>query len=1153
MKRFPPIKFGLVLAALLLLGLVSLTQAQIAPAEFLPGDDTLAPTAGDQSAPAIAQGDDAALAVWSDGRALVAVGGYEGETSRDIYGVRLDANGNVLDALPIAITAARSNQENPQVAWNGANWLVVFESYSLGGTGYYYQKSLAAVRVSPAGQVLDSQPIPIYGVAPTVGQWSLASDGNNWVVAFQGASASYDLMALRISPTGVVLDPPTHSLVPATYYVRSNLHLAYAGGVFLLTFNDAYVNGTYDTKAVRFDSNLTLLDATPISLLSVPLNGLASNASEFYIVWHQQQPNFSIAVTGSRVNPAGQKLDGDGVNISKTNQPQAYTTTAVVWDGANWKVTWGYNDAVSVARVNASGQLLDPGGVSVPGPSTGLTAATATGGVQLVWTAYNNSNNDVNTANISAGNVAGPNRTISVGAPMQLRADVATNGNGYMMVYRSLTASENRIMAQPLDANGLPVGLPVQLESGDSLTGPGSPAVAWNGALYMAAWGNSSGIVAQRLNPDGSQIDAAPFLVMTPGFGPADLEAMGDTFLVVGLQFGFNVEIINPIAARVRGSDGAVLDPTPKIIGGSYSSKPRVAVLGGRWLVAWQQNATHDNPSASTMAVFVNPDGTSLTPFSVYSYSTAGGNGIFDLGLASSGSVALAVQSAELSSGVETDLVARLINADGALQPAINLTPWIGNQYRPRAAWDGSQFVVVYQDQKNRLAEWSLEQLDARSDLFGMRIGSAGSIIDPQGFVFSASALAEAYPTVAAADSVSLIAGSVMRNQAPYTNYRVGYTRFGLDGNQWPVAMASASPADGDVPLTVNFSSAGSTDPDGALAAYLWDFGDGGASTEANPSHIYTTGGPFVATLTLTDDGGATATQTVLVKAVNPNQMPVANASADPASGPAPLAVTFYATGSYDPDGFLGNFYWTFGDGWDYWGSVAYHTFNAPGTYQVTLTVYDSQGATGTDSITVQVGQSNQPPVAVASADPTSGQAPLSVNFSSAGSTDPDGTIVAYAWNLGDGGSSSEANPSHTYQTPGAYNARLTVTDDQGGTDSDQVTITVNSSGCASNCLRSTAINLSYQARGSTATVNGRVTVKNENGANVQGATVYATWTLPSGATQSQSAVTNSRGIAQFRVRSGFGVYTLTVTDITKTGSTFDPANSVLSASITTS
>ena len=116
----------------------------------------------------------------------------------------------------------------------------------------------------------------------------------------------------------------------------------------------------------------------------------------------------------------------------------------------------------------------------------------------------------------------------------------------------------------------------------------------------MAAWNNASGVVARRLQPNGTPVDAAPFLVMNPGFGPADIEALGGDFLVVGLRCGINCQYVFPIAARVRGlrrrRPGPVADP----MGGTFCSSPRLAVLGGRWLLVWQANVTHDNSIAYT-------------------------------------------------------------------------------------------------------------------------------------------------------------------------------------------------------------------------------------------------------------------------------------------------------------------------------------------------------------------------------------------------------------------------------------------------------------------------------------------------------------------------------------------------------------------------
>ncbi|MEW5986196.1 MAG: PKD domain-containing protein [Chloroflexota bacterium] len=1134
----------LVLSLLLALAW-SASAASAMPAQFLPGDDVIGPAASDQLAPDVAAGGDLLLAAWGDERAFPSGASfYDYETSSDIYGMRLDASGNLLDDVPFVISQAPGSQENPKIAWNGANWLVVFESYAISGTGYYYEKSLEAVRVTPAGQVLDTTPIRIFGAVPFTGSWAVASDGLDWAVAFEGSASSSDLQAVRITAAGAV-ELPSTSLVDSTYYLRFNLRLAYAGGVYLLAWDEFY-----DTAAIRFDQNITPLDTTPITLLTgTTVNDLASNGSQFYIVWPQQQPNFTTAVTGSRVSTDGVKLDGNGVNISGPNQPQAYTTTNVAWDGAYWKVTWGYNNAVRLARVNSVGQVVDPGGIAISGPSTGPSAATSTAGIQLVWAAYVSYQNDVVSANISASNVAGPNQTLGIGGPMQVRPDVAVGSSGYMAVYSSYTGSTDRVLAQPLDANGLPLTAgPIQLDSGDNLYGPGAPKVAWNGSLYLVTWANSSGIVAQRIQQDGTLVDAAPFLVID-GIGSVDVAAVGDTFLVVGHQIGFNIQYIFPVAARVRGIDGVVLDPTPITLGGSYVQSIAVTTFGGRWLAAWQQNFTHDDPLANTMAAFVNTDGTHGNEFSVNSYySTAGGNGIFEVSVAASDNVALVVQSQELSSGVETDLRGRLINADGSMQALFNLTPWVGNQYRPRAAWDGSQFLVVYNEQKNRFAPWTLDQLDARSDLFGMRISEAGVIIDPQGFAFSTSPIGEAYPNVTAANGLAFLSASLMRNEAPYAAYRIGTWQVGAGGNDWPVAVADANTSGGDIPLTVNFSSAGSTDPDGTVSGYLWDFGDGATSTEANPSHTYTAAGKYVVTLTVTDNQGATSVNTVPIEATVPNQAPIAIAAAEPTSGPAPLDVTFFAEGSYDPDGSIGNIRWAFSDGGEYWGSTAYHTFYQAGTWLVTLTVYDNRGATGTTTLTIEVLPPNQAPVAVATADPTSGDPPLTVNFTGSGSYDPDGAIVSYHWNFGDGGSSAEANPSHVYTSGGQYIATLTVTDNWGDSNSTQVTIDVT---CVSQCLRSSNITLTARRIGSSVQVTGKVYVVTETGARVKNALVYVTWTLPGGYTVDLSVYTNNQGIATFSTSSGRGTYTLTVTNITKAGYQFDPANSILSKSIT--
>jgi len=753
-------------------------SASVIPSRFLPGDEAISGAASDQTVPVIAAGGNMMLAVWSDKRSYPAGAPfYEFETAHDIYGMRLDASGNPIDTVSFVITQEAASQDNPQVVWNGTNWLVLFESYDLSGTGFYYQKSLEGVRVSPTGQVLDAKPIKIRGVSPVGLAWAAASDGTDWVVVFQTSDSSSAVEVLRITGAGVVQQPPK-TIIPSTYYLRFNFRLAYAAGVYLFAWGDFY-----DTLALRFDTNLNPLDAAPFTLITgYSPSALVSNGSQFFMTWVDQlPPQYIITVKGSRISTAGVKLDGAGLAISGNNSPQPYTTTGVAWDGTYWRVTWGFNNAVRVARVTTAGSVLDPGGVFVPGPMTGPTAGLSGGGVELVWFAPfdNLQQYDVFSAAIPATNTAGANQTLSKSAPMQVFSDTAIGSTGAMMTWRSDTSTTNRIMIQPLDLNGNPTtGAPIALEAGISTSGPGTPAIAWNGAMYLATWSNASGIVGQRLLQNGTLVDAAPFFVM-PGFGPVDAAALGNVFLVAGRQCGFNCETITTFAARVRGTDGVVLDSPPITIGGGFTSSVAVASFGGRWLVAYQNNATHDNPAATTQAAFVNADGTHLPEFTAYgTYFTSGGNGIFKMAMAAGPTTAIVVQSQELTSGVETDLIARIINADGSLGSSFNMTPWIGNQYNPSATWDGNQFVVTFMDQKNRFAPFTLDQLDARGDIFGMRIGATGAIIDPQGFAFSLSPAGEAHPSVAGSGGVDWISGSIVRNQPPFAAYRIGYDLF---------------------------------------------------------------------------------------------------------------------------------------------------------------------------------------------------------------------------------------------------------------------------------------------------------------------------------------------------------------------------------------
>jgi glucose/arabinose dehydrogenase/PKD repeat protein/fibronectin type 3 domain-containing protein len=129
-------------------------------------------------------------------------------------------------------------------------------------------------------------------------------------------------------------------------------------------------------------------------------------------------------------------------------------------------------------------------------------------------------------------------------------------------------------------------------------------------------------------------------------------------------------------------------------------------------------------------------------------------------------------------------------------------------------------------------------------------------------------------------------------------------------------------------------------------------------------------------------------------------------------------------------------------------GDVVYLTEGPDGSlYYLDLGYSDITGLYGVSKLRrIRYLQSNQAPVAVASADPVSGSTPLEVSFSSAGSEDPEGEPVSYSWDFGDGAVSEAANPTHTYSQAGLYTVRLTVSDGVSSTFSTPLTITAGGS-----------------------------------------------------------------------------------------------------------
>jgi len=264
-------------------------------------------------------------------------------------------------------------------------------------------------------------------------------------------------------------------------------------------------------------------------------------------------------------------------------------------------------------------------------------------------------------------------------------------------------------------------------------------------------------------------------------------------------------------------------------------------------------------------------------------------------------------------------------------------------------------------------------------------------------------------------------------------------------------ATASADPYTGTVPLNVSFTGQAIDPISGRIADYRWDFnGDGEwdyfSETSPDTSCTYSEPGVYTAVFHVQNSAGHTAIDTVVIEVYEAH--PTASASANPASGDAPLTTNLVGTGN-DPDGSIEMYQWDFdGDGNFDWYNLengsTYNTYAGVSTYTPVFQVTDNTGLTGVAATRVEVNlPAAQRPTAVLSATAISGNAPLTITFSGSASSTPIGTITDYTWDFGDGESATGINVSHTYTPAGNYTATLTVTTDLGGTNSTTKVITV--------------------------------------------------------------------------------------------------------------
>lgn len=703
----------------------------------LPGDAVVEPSAGIQDRAAIARGAAGYLAVWEDDRAAASGTAYPPDgvhPNTDVVGVVLDELGRPVTPAPVVVDASPWDQRHVRVAWNGATYLVVWQSTR--PNAGWRTEGVYAARVSATGAVLDPTPLRIADLddddetSPVV-----ASVGGDWLVAWASAPSSTGIPRFEgalVSPGGAVA--PKHVLVPAGGFEVTNPALAAAGGVYALAHERSFSG----VEVRRFGPSLGALGA-PTSLGAGVWPAIASDGSSFYVAW--RGPG---GIRGTPLSASG-AVGAPGLPVLSTGLGFGAAHLGAAHDGASWVVAWDNDSAIHAARVAPSG-AQQGAAFTVTASAVAARDAAVAGGNGAAVVLWTDSRRSTSTLGIDREDVfgalvpgSGPlpaDHAVSVSPPIQVEAKVAGDDtHGYLVAFKSSSSGRVRIAAQRVDRFGVALDPePLVLRDGD--TTAGALDVAFDGAAWLVAWSERAvnqpaWTRCQRIAASGALLDPAPVLLQE-GQWPC-VAAVGGVFLVVS-HYHFPPVQSNEVLRfrRLRGADGALLDAAPIPIAFG-SGKPAIVGFDDRWLVAW----------GAVRAAFVDASGVPGAPFLAAETGGLSSEGALPA-LGRVGDVALL---AWRYSGI-ADIHARRITKLGALLDSPVGSTVSGaphGQLAPTVAGSGAEYLVAWSDwRRHHPLEPGL------GDVYGCRVDAANQPLDPSGFAIHAAwPAAEGHPDAA--------------------------------------------------------------------------------------------------------------------------------------------------------------------------------------------------------------------------------------------------------------------------------------------------------------------------------------------------------------------------------------------------------------------
>ena len=532
---------------------------------------------------------------WGGGVYLLVYDVWSNSSNSDLYGLRVDASGNVLDPAGFPIVTAVLDQDDADLAFDGTNFLVAWTDERAGGDTV---ARIYAARVSPGGQVLDPD-----GFAITQGPLdqsvpAVAFGGTNYLVTWGGQyddTAYYNIWGSRVSPQGQVLDPDPIRISHRPEIACETPDVSFNGTNYLVAWRYASSKLIYCSRVTPAGTVLDTADIR-VATRSDPCEypQVHSDGTGWLVTWDDDIYSTGQDVYGARIAANGTSLDPTGFPVCS----EAFTQSngVVSHDGTNYLVVWqdgrdglGKN-TVYAGRVTSAGARLDSSGFAVswsvneqeyPGIASDGTDFL------VVWRDALGAGDIYGARVDNNGNLLDQEPFPICQAPYeQTRPAAAFDGTNYLVVW-----DDSRDTADPdiyaarvtaagtvLDPNGFLVA--------DKRYFDYQPHASWNGEKYLVTWTNNWGhrIWGALVNADGTVPDSA-FMVSASRSSQIQAQSSpGDSnWLVVWCANYYN--IYGGIVTR----DGRALDTTGfTIIADSANAYPSIAFDGTNWFVTWQ-------------------------------------------------------------------------------------------------------------------------------------------------------------------------------------------------------------------------------------------------------------------------------------------------------------------------------------------------------------------------------------------------------------------------------------------------------------------------------------------------------------------------------------------------------------------------------------